>query len=580
MKKLGLLSIVFFAVCFSIKAITTEKKESVYFETANSQLTKAAEVKLNNLIQDAAFLNDFELFIEGHTDSRGTNNYNEHLSFERSETVKAYFLSKGILAKYVTIDFKGESTPFLPNTNSKNMESNRRVEVYLKSYEFESLTELEAELNRNNETSVEIDPNIKNLINGINGVQVYIPLGSFVNKNGEPVQETVTVKLVESLSIKDFIASGLQTKANNQLLESGGMIQLSATTSSGEEVEISEGKKLIVAIPNENRQNGMEVFLSDSGSNWTNTGRPITNSIQPFKANEFPVLQSDQTPFPKFNYSVPQPPKPKAPKKVRVPHKPKEASYTRRIPWYKLNKEELRAKQQENYQKAMSSYAKKAEKYKKRIKTYQYALETYHENSKYYDLEMAQWNAKRLEAKEIFNETPEYQAVLNIRIRKNKQNKEIFDKEVAAWRAARRNYAAAWGEGMDAMGMTSERDLKTYIFEVSNLKWINVDKLMESETSENQMVLIETKDVTDERVHIVFKEIQSMITCRAVKEGNRFEAHNIPKKAKAYIFAYKIVDCKPQMCFMEMNGNENYKLAFIETSFVEIKEVLSQLEQS
>lgn len=578
MKRLTFLVITILITCFSTQASITEHKKSVYFNTAKAQLTTLGKAQLNELIAKAGTFSDFELYIVGHTDNRGSNHYNEQLSLQRSEVVKLYLTQKGIDLKRVSIDFKGELAPVLPNTTSQNMESNRRVEVYLKGYNFENVTELEQALRSNNQTITSINPAISNLIKGNHGVQIYLPKGAFVDTAGNTIEEEVTVTLIESLNLKDFIASGLQTKADRELLETGGMIKITATTKTGKPLQLAENANLIVAIPNDDREIGMEVFLSDSGANWNATGQPINNRLQISKLKPFPVLHADKTPFPPFKYNIAQPKEPKGPVKIRKPHEPKVTSYVRKIPWYRFHKAELQAKQQNNYHRALEHYNNRVELYDARFKKYQFTLAEFKEAYQQYNQEMEQWTANKNEAQENFRQTPEYLAVLQKRRFKDKKHKAIFDKAVVQWRAERKRKVAEWGESMDMMGISSENDLKNYIFTVSDLKWINVDKFMKLPAEEKQMALINSTDIANEKVHIVFKNSKTLITCNPIPEYNRFEAHNLPKKIEAYIFAYKVVDCKPMMCYLQMNGNENYELQFMESSFVEIKAVLNQLE--
>lgn len=51
------------------------------------------------------------------------------------------------------------------------------------------------------------------------------------------------------------------------------------------------------------------------------------------------------------------------------------------------------------------------------------------------------------------------------------------------------------------------------------------------------MVVMKSEDVINEKVHLVFKNIRSMITCKAIAQQNHFEAHNIPNK-KTSIFLH------------------------------------------
>ena len=66
--------------------------------------------------------------IQGHTDSIGTEQYNQRLSERRANSVKAYLVSKGIAPeRMVTVGF-GESRPALPNDTPEARAKNRRVE--------------------------------------------------------------------------------------------------------------------------------------------------------------------------------------------------------------------------------------------------------------------------------------------------------------------------------------------------------------------------------------------------------------------------------------------------------------------
>ena len=65
----------------------------------------------------------------GHTDSVGTDAYNEKLSVQRSETVKAYLVSKGVEKNRIYTEGKGESSPVADNKTKEGRAKNRRVEI-------------------------------------------------------------------------------------------------------------------------------------------------------------------------------------------------------------------------------------------------------------------------------------------------------------------------------------------------------------------------------------------------------------------------------------------------------------------
>ena len=65
----------------------------------------------------------------GHTDSVGSDAYNQKLSVRRSEAVKAYLVSKGIEKNRVYTEGKGEKQPVADNKTTEGRAKNRRVEI-------------------------------------------------------------------------------------------------------------------------------------------------------------------------------------------------------------------------------------------------------------------------------------------------------------------------------------------------------------------------------------------------------------------------------------------------------------------
>lgn len=68
----------------------------------------------------------------GHTDSIGTDAYNQKLSERRAAAVKDYLVSKGIPAAKVTTIGKGESQPVATNKTAEGRQKNRRVDIEFK----------------------------------------------------------------------------------------------------------------------------------------------------------------------------------------------------------------------------------------------------------------------------------------------------------------------------------------------------------------------------------------------------------------------------------------------------------------
>jgi OOP family OmpA-OmpF porin len=76
---------------------------------------------------------DVEMVIAtGHTDSIGTDAYNQKLSERRAAAVKEYLVSKGIPSSKITTLGKGESQPVATNKTKEGRQKNRRVDIEFK----------------------------------------------------------------------------------------------------------------------------------------------------------------------------------------------------------------------------------------------------------------------------------------------------------------------------------------------------------------------------------------------------------------------------------------------------------------
>jgi len=101
----------------------------VLFDSGQASLKPGAMGTLDRL---AAFLKqtpDRSVTIEGHTDSMGADSYNQTLSENRANSVKAALVAKGIDAQRVIAVGKGETTPVASNDEAGGRQQNRRVEI-------------------------------------------------------------------------------------------------------------------------------------------------------------------------------------------------------------------------------------------------------------------------------------------------------------------------------------------------------------------------------------------------------------------------------------------------------------------
>ena len=100
-----------------------------FFDFDKSVLKPEGKAKLDDLTSKIKDINLEVIIAVGHTDSVGSDAYNQKLSVRRSEAVKAYLVSKGIEKNRVYTEGKGEKQPVADNKTSEGRAKNRRVEI-------------------------------------------------------------------------------------------------------------------------------------------------------------------------------------------------------------------------------------------------------------------------------------------------------------------------------------------------------------------------------------------------------------------------------------------------------------------
>ena len=100
-----------------------------FFDFDKAVLKPEGKAKLDDLIGKVKGINLEVIIAVGHTDSVGSDAYNQKLSVKRSEAVKAYLVSKGVEKNRVYTEGKGEKQPVADNKTKEGRAKNRRVEI-------------------------------------------------------------------------------------------------------------------------------------------------------------------------------------------------------------------------------------------------------------------------------------------------------------------------------------------------------------------------------------------------------------------------------------------------------------------
>jgi len=100
-----------------------------FFDFNKANLKPEGKAKLDDLSDKVKGLNLEVIIATGHTDSKGTDAYNQKLSVKRADAVKTYLTGKGVEASRVYTEGKGEAQPVADNKTDAGRAKNRRVEI-------------------------------------------------------------------------------------------------------------------------------------------------------------------------------------------------------------------------------------------------------------------------------------------------------------------------------------------------------------------------------------------------------------------------------------------------------------------
>jgi outer membrane protein OmpA-like peptidoglycan-associated protein len=102
---------------------------NVLFDTGSDTLKPGADEALNRVAQFLQSQPGVKLRIEGHTDSRGSDSYNEALSQRRAQAVASALMARGVDASRLQPVGRGMEVPVATNDTAEGRQQNRRVEL-------------------------------------------------------------------------------------------------------------------------------------------------------------------------------------------------------------------------------------------------------------------------------------------------------------------------------------------------------------------------------------------------------------------------------------------------------------------
>lgn len=109
--------------------ITLNMPGSVTFATDSSDLSPAFFSVLNSVGKVLAEYEQTVVEVAGHTDSTGSDSYNQSLSERRATAVSSYLRGQGVIDQRLITLGMGEARPVADNSSAEGRQANRRVEI-------------------------------------------------------------------------------------------------------------------------------------------------------------------------------------------------------------------------------------------------------------------------------------------------------------------------------------------------------------------------------------------------------------------------------------------------------------------
>ncbi len=583
----------------------------IHFDVDQHALDDQAMADLNTLITELESHSDFQLQIIGHTDQDGSDVYNERLAEARATEVHEYLVSMGLPETNISMDSQGEKKLLVNENSSLAKQKNRRVELQYRTWNYESVEDFTAAIGQEDPVQKFTCDEKAYFFDLKNGSSIYIPKDAFVHMDGSAVTGPVDLEIIEAFNYSDIVANNLSTETKDELLETGGMMNIQAT-SGGKELRLDKSLELIYPVQKE--EEGMEVFYGveeeDGLVSWEAAGVPVrTTQVKndplmvdlslivnyEFGKIEEPKIQFDKMPVRPRAKDMPYPPS----KQIYSESKYQElyANYEKNLQAYYDNKP-LEQRALDAWYREVTKRVERIDEYKKEMTEYNYAIKLISTVKRLERMGQRRAPAELLKSLFSFMSQPyrirldhkqAYRKAFGNYTRQIIEEKklEVLQDEHLVY--TRNNYypdlralifdaqKRADMERYAKTGRISNDGFSSYVVGISELGWINCDRFRQS-TVRSTVTVLSGSEYQNTRYYMIFKDIRSILTGRRGVGQGQFK--NVPVGEAVKLVALKLIDQKPHMAAMDhiTGKNDIVKLDFNPVTLEQVKEELNSLD--
>lgn len=438
-----------------------------------------------------------------------------------------------------------------------------------------------------------LNPKKDTTLIGTRGTIIEIKAGSFVNKNGKPVTETVKFEVNEYLDKSEFIYARLSTNTNKgEMLESGGMLLLKAYSENGT-LSLGKGKSIQFQIPTSSVKENMELFSGardvHGNMNWHATGNKGNNKI---------TRKKKTTKIEKSRITIEE--------NIVVKYSTGEEVYSKKYSnpsrntlyknekldsisaYFEIDKDNVirNSLSKRSMNKPKTSKPNFSSHGRSIFNTYRWygnikenekinLNRNYHMNSGFnnqpYFTIRNNWLMTKKEKKNkdktmIFSlqRICVYSDTLDkITIEQEKQNLKDIENRLST----------------DSPANLQANEVEYYMFNTSQLGWINVDRFLHMKTPKTKFVL-EDRKFEKSNVSLVFKNYDSVLP--GVVENGKVDFGNVPIGEEVTIVAIRMENGIPLMYMEETKiarGKTELPVEFKPLSFAELKEEIKKINR-
>jgi len=554
---------------------TTNEQLLVHFAKDRSELTAEAIAALDTFLDRCPLNGEYRFTVHGHTDSDGSLAYNDALSAARADVVHQYLTAHGVPGDLIHMERSGERHPLESNTNERGMAANRRVRITFERTYYGSLSELRSALTAGTVQRFEIDPGKQTSICGTAGTRIEFAPHAFVDAHGRRVDAPVIVELTEALGPQAWVGHQLSTRSGGRMLETGGMMQVTAMNRNGELLRLAADLPMQVSLPAGDPQDGMELFLSADGSDWSATSQPMEVSTGPqWVEPRAPVVLDRRFKPPVYTEDrTGMPLKPSPPFLKRPPILPIRSDFTPRrtflsFLWPARGEQESEAR----YQRALEMHEKRMVRFERQQRAFEEEVRSYPARLEQYALRKAAWDARKEEEHARWIEEV-YLPAHDRHYASNADRRQLRDSLMAAWRGERDARFTEYMATSDRGGSAATSDLHSYLFSTNRLGWINCDRFLDVPPTEQEAVIAQGDVPVGAEVYLVFTEIASIMRMSERQDGS-WRSDKVSRKEPAVVFAYAVVDGRPQLCHEAVVPGQRTTLRFKPSGYAEISDLL------